>query len=190
MLPPMELFIKNMVCDRCTMVVENEFKALGLTIQHIELGKVSILEEAIDNKIDALRQRLEQLGFELLNDKKAKTVERIKNLIIKLIQQQEADLKINLSDYLAEKLNKDYNSLSSLFREMENSTIEKFFINQRIEKVKELIAYDELNLNEIALLLNYSSVAHLSNQFKKITGLSPSAFKKQSDGNRIALDKV
>lgn len=186
----MELFIKNMVCDRCTMVVENEFKALGLTIQHIELGKVSILEEAIDNKIDALRQRLEQLGFELLNDKKAKTVERIKNLIIKLIQQQEADLKINLSDYLAEKLNKDYNSLSSLFREMENSTIEKFFINQRIEKVKELIAYDELNLNEIALLLNYSSVAHLSNQFKKITGLSPSAFKKQSDGNRIALDKV
>lgn len=186
----MELFIKNMVCDRCTMVVENEFKALGLTIQHIELGKVSILEEAIDSKQEALKQRLEQLGFELLNDKKAKTAERIKNLIIETVHQQKEDLKINLSDYLAEKLNKDYNTLSSIFKEVENSTIEKFFINQRIEKVKELIAYDELNLNEIALLLNYSSVAHLSNQFKKITGLSPSAFKKQTDSSRIALDKV
>lgn len=186
----MELFIKNMVCDRCKMVVQNEVTALGLTVTHIELGKVTIMEEHIDPVKEQLEQQLNTLGFELLTDKKVKTVEQIKNLIIASIHHSDDTLKVNLSDYLSEKLNKDYNTISSLFREVEKNTIEKFFISQKIERVKELLAYDELNLNEIAFKLNYSSVAHLSSQFKKMTGLSPSVFKKQAEDSRIALDKL
>ena len=186
----MELFIKNMVCDRCLMAVKNEFDKLGLTVAHMELGIISLQEADITELHDTLAQNLKSLGFELMVDKKEKTVERIKNLIVELIHQNNDLLRTNLSQYLAEKLDKDYNSLSSLFRELEDTTIEKFYITQRIERVKELLSYDELNLNEIALKLHYSSVAHLSNQFKKITGLSPSAFKKQLSPQRVALDKL
>ena len=186
----MELFIKNMVCDRCLMAVKNEFDKLGLTVAHMELGIISLQEADITELHDTLAQNLKSLGFELMVDKKEKTVERIKNLIVELIHQNNDLLRTNLSQYLAEKLDKDYNSLSSLFRELEDTTIEKFYITQRIERVKELLSYDELNLNEIALQLHYSSVAHLSNQFKKTTGLSPSAFKKQLSPQRVALDKL
>jgi len=179
-----------MVCDRCLMAVKNEFNKLGFTVLDMELGKIRIQEEDINAQRGSLAQNLEALGFELLVDKKVKTVERIKNLIVEMIHQNNDHLRTNLSQYLADKLDKDYNSLSSLFRELENTTIEKFYISQRIERVKELISYDELNLNEIAFQLHYSSVAHLSSQFKKTTGLSPSAFKKQASANRVPLDKL
>lgn len=179
-----------MVCDRCLMAVKNEFNKLGLTVLSMELGKISIQEEDISSVKEDLAQNLESLGFELMVDKKTQTVERIKNLIVEMIHQNNENLRTNLSQYLAEKLDKDYNSLSSLFREVEDSTIEKFYISQRIERVKELISYDELNLNEIALQLHYSSVAHLSSQFKKTTGFSPSAFKKQTATSRVPLDKL
>lgn len=179
-----------MVCDRCKMMVDSELKKLGLTPVDVQLGEVEIREYHIDDTVQALEKRLEELGFALISDAKSKTVEQIKNLIIELIHKGNDSLQINLSDHLSQTLQKDYHSLSSLFSEREGSTIEKFFIRQKIERVKELLTYGELNLNEIAYQLNYSSVAHLSTQFKKTLGISPSAYKKLSTGERIALDKV
>lgn len=186
----MKLYIKNMVCSRCKMVVKSEFEKLGLQTISVELGEVELEKEISDEQKEVLLENLQVLGFDLMDDKKTKTVERIKNLIVDLVHHKNNDLKINLSDYLAENLNQDYNSLSNLFSEIENTTIEKYFISQKIEKVKELLIYNELSLSEIADILNYSNVAHLSNQFKKITGFTPTSFKQLKDKKRIQIENI
>ncbi len=172
------------------MVVESELEKLGLQTIAVELGEVELEKEISDEQKEVLLENLQNLGFDLIDDKKTKTVERIKNLIVDLVHHKNNDLKINLSDYLAENLNQDYNSLSNLFSEIENTTIEKYFISQKIEKVKELLIYNELSLSEIADILNYSNVAHLSNQFKKITGFTPTSFKQSKDKKRIQIENI
>lgn len=184
------LFIKNMVCNRCIMVVQNELEKLGIVSKNIKLGEVTLEEELPDTKKKLLNKTLTALGFELIDDKKSRIIEQIKNVIIDLVHYQDNDAKTNLSDLLRKKLNHDYNHLSNLFSEVEGTTIEKYFISQKIEKVKELLVYDELSLSEIAFRLNYSSVAYLSNQFKKVTGLTPSYFKQIKEDKRRPLDEV
>lgn len=184
------LFIKNMVCNRCIIVVQNELEKLGLGIKNIKLGEVTLAQEITPTKKDALVKTLEPLGFEIIDDKKSRIIEKIKNTIIDLVHHQDNDVKINLSDVLSDKLHHDYNYLSNLFSEVEGTTIEKYFIAQKVEKVKELLVYDELSLSEIAFRLNYSSVAYLSNQFKKVTGLTPSYFKQIKEDKRKPLDKL
>lgn len=172
------------------MVVKSEFEKLGLQTVSVELGEVELQDEINDAQKEILLKNLQSLGFDFLDDKKTKTIEKIKNLIVDLVHQKNGELKTNLSDYLAENLNQDYNSLSNLFSEIENTTIEKYFISQKIEKVKELLIYNELSLSEIADLLNYSNIAHLSNQFKKITGFTPTSFKQLKDKNRIEIENL
>lgn len=186
----MKLFIKNMVCDRCKMAVRSELTHVGLSPVRVELGEIEIEETETDGKIDALEQRLLALGFELLLDPKARLVEQIKAAIILLVRRDTADAPPNISTYLADYLNKDYASLSNTFSQIEHTTIEKYLILQKVERVKELLTYGEFNINEIAYQLHYSSVAHLSNQFKKITGLSPSAYKKSAENFRRQLDML
>jgi YesN/AraC family two-component response regulator len=180
------IFIKNMVCDRCIMVVQNELEKLGLDAKNIKLGEVILSKEITSLEKENLSKTLEPLGFEVIDDKKGRIIEKIKNIIIDLVHHQDSDVKTNLSDVLSDKLHHDYNYLSNLFSEVEGTTIEKYFIAQKVEKVKELLVYDELSLSEIANRLNYSSVAYLSNQFKKVTGLTPSHFKqiKEDKENR------
>lgn len=184
------LFIKNMVCNRCIMVVQNELDRLNLSVKSIKLGEVIFNEEPTLKEKMKLGEALLTLGFELIDDKKSRIIEKIKNTIIELVHHQDNDAKNNLSDILSDKLYHDYNYLSNLFSEIEGTTIEKYFIAQKIEKVKELLVYDELSLSEIAMRLNYSSVAYLSNQFKKVTGLTPSYFKQIKEVKRKPLDEV
>lgn len=184
------LFVKNMVCNRCIMVVQNELEKLGLDFTNITLGEVNLTKELQPNEKILLEKALVSLGFEVIDDKKSRIIEKIKTVIIDLVHHQDNDAKNNLSDILSEKINHDYNYLSNLFSEVEGTTIEKYFIAQKVEKIKELLVYDELSLSEIALRLNYSSVAYLSNQFKKVTGLTPSHFKQIRNEKRKPLDKV
>ncbi|MBS7232339.1 helix-turn-helix transcriptional regulator [Flavobacterium psychroterrae] len=186
----MTLYIKNMVCGRCIMVVKSEFEKLGLQTISVELGEVELEDSITKSQKEILLNNLQELGFDFIDDKKTKTIERIKNLIVDLVHHKNNELKINLSDYLVENLNQDYSTLSNLFSEIENTTIEKYFISQKIEKVKELLIYNELSLSEIADILNYSNVAHLSNQFKKITGFTPTHFKQQKDKKRIQIEHL
>lgn len=185
-----KIFIKNMVCNRCIMVVEQEIEKLGFKVNTIALGEVSVEEEINDLQKNTIAQTLEPLGFELIDDKKSRIIERIKSTIIEIVHHQNDSMKVNLSEILSLKLNHDYHYLSNLFSEIEGTTIEKYFIAQKIEKVKELLVYDELSLSEIADKLNYSSVAYLSNQFRKVTGLTPSHFKKIKEEKRKPLDMV
>lgn len=184
------LIIKNMVCDRCIMVVHNSLEKLELPVKGVTLGEVLLDRELSPVEKKKVEEELTPLGFELLDEKKSILIEKIKTLIIDLIQSHDGELKMNLSDYLKKELHHDYNYLSNLFSEVEGTTIEKFYIAQKIEKVKELLVYDELTLSEIAYRLNYSSVGYLSNQFKKVTGLSPSHFKKMGKGKRKSLDQI
>lgn len=184
------LFVKNMVCNRCIMVVQDELEKLGLDFTNIKLGEVTLAKELTSDEKNSLESVLVPLGFEIIDDKKSRIIEKIKNTIIDLVHHQDNDSKNNLSDILSKELNHDYNYLSNLFSEVEGTTIEKYFIAQRIEKIKELLVYDELSLSEIADRLNYSSVAYLSNQFKKVTGLTPSHFKQIREDRRKPLDKV
>lgn len=177
-----------MVCDRCIMAVKSEFEKLGIYPVAIELGQVELLEDWNENEKILLSKTLNELGFEIVEDKIKITIERIKNQIITLVHHQDLDLKINLSTYLSQKLSLDYNILSSLFSEAEGETIEHFFIKQKIEKVKELLTYNEFSLSEIAYKMDYSDVAHLSNQFKKITGITPTKFKQLNDNKRTQID--
>ena len=186
----MILYIKNMVCDRCKMAVVNELERQGVVFQSVELGEVILKEQPAKSTLDAFKVGIEQLGFELIDDKKSKIIEKIKAEVIQTIRQPDTKIKTNFSIHLAQKLGKDYSSLSSLFSEVEGTTIEQYMIHQRIERAKELLVYDELTLSQIANQLNYSSVAHLSNQFKKITGLTPSHFKGIRSKARKPLDKV
>lgn len=186
----MIIYIKNMVCHRCKLVVKNTLEKIGLHPIHIELGEVELLENDISTVKAQLMDELHLLGFELLDDRKSKIIEKIKISIVDLVQTKNSDLSVNLSVFLAQAIKQDYSTLSNLFSEVEGITIEKYYIHQKIEKVKELLVYDELTLSEIAFQLNYSSVAHLSNQFKKVTGLTPSHFKKNRTTQRISLDEV
>ncbi|MES2454420.1 MAG: helix-turn-helix domain-containing protein [Bacteroidota bacterium] len=184
------LHIKNMVCNRCKMVVKAELERLDLHPSVVELGEVKLEKDLTEAEKSNVAQVLEGLGFELIDDKKSRLIEKIKTLIIELIHQHNSDLKINLSHFLSEQIGHEYNYLSNLFSEVEGTTIEKYFIAQKTERVKELLVYDELSLSEIAFKLNYSSVAHLSNQFKKVTGLTPSHFKQIKVEKRKPLDEV
>lgn len=179
-----------MVCNRCITAVKNELNKLGIEATNIKLGEVTLVKELTADQKDKLSNALLPLGFEVIDDKKSRIIEQIKNVIIDLVHHQDSDIKANLSDVLRSELHHDYNYLSNLFSEVEGITIEKYFIAQKIEKVKELLVYDELSLSEIAFRLNYSSVAYLSNQFKKVTGLTPSHFKQIREDKRKPLDKV
>ena len=184
------LFIKNMVCNRCIMVVQNELDDLGLAVKDIKLGEVTLEKEPTPEQKSTLGENLLSLGFEIIDDKKGQVIEQIKNIIINLVYHQDNDIKTNLSDMLSSQLHHDYNYLSNLFSAIEGITIEKYFIAQKIEKAKELLVYDELSLGEIAVQLNYSSTAYLSNQFKKVTGLTPSHFKRIKEEKRTPLDHL
>ncbi|MEX1192462.1 MAG: AraC family transcriptional regulator [Brumimicrobium sp.] len=186
----MKLYIKNMVCSRCKMVVKSELEKLGLHPLLVELGEVEIKENDIGKIKEDLLHSLQHLGFDLIDDKKSRTIEKIKNYIVDLVHYKNNALQITLSDYLTQNIKQDYSSLSNLFSEVEAITIEKYYILQKIEKVKELLVYDELTLNEIAFQLNYSSTAYLSNQFKKVTGLTPSHFKKLQTIKRKSLEDL
>jgi AraC-like DNA-binding protein len=186
----MTLYIKNMVCDRCILAVKNIMKEMDIPCSSIRLGELTLAGDISVEKLNLLSDKLNAIGFELINDKKSRIIEKIKTTVIELVQSSEAQLKINLSDYLANRLNYDYKYLSTLFSEVEGITIEKYFISQKIEKVKELLVYDELSLSEISDSLGYSSVSYLSNQFKKVTGLTPSHFKNIRTEKRKPLDKV
>lgn len=179
-----------MVCSRCEMAVRTVFKKMEIPILSMQLGEVGISENLDENQKQLLSENLKELGFELLDDKISKTIERIKNLIIDVVYYQNEKLKINLSSYIVEDLKQDYSALSNLFSETEGITIEHYFIAQKIEKVKELLIYNELSLSEIAFQLNYSSVAHLSNQFKKTTGITPTQFKQLKDKKRKQIDEL
>jgi AraC family transcriptional regulator len=185
-----KLFIKNMVCHRCIMAVENELKKLEIPYANIELGVVDLASRLTDQKKTEFSQNIGALGFELIEDKTARIISEIKNTIIEFVRSESDNRRLKFSVYLAEKLNKDYNYLSNLFSSVEGTTIEQYLINQKIERVKELLVYDELSLGEIAHQLAYSSVQHLSNQFKKVTGLTPSHFKQLGENKRKPLDKV
>lgn len=186
----MILHIKNMVCNRCKMVVKAELEKLGFNPISVELGEVSLAENISSGDKLKIAERLNHFGFELLKDKKTRLAEQVKTTIIDLIHYTKEPLKINLSAYLSEHLNLEYSNLSAIFSEIENQTIEKYFIAQKIEKAKEILTYGELTLSEIAYQLNYSSVAHLSSQFKKVTGLTPSAYKLAKADKRKTLDKI
>jgi AraC-like DNA-binding protein len=184
----MKLYIKNMVCGRCEMAVTAELEKMGLSIISIQLGEAEIATDLDASQKQTLSENLNSIGFELLDDKENKTIERIKNRIIDLVYYKTEQLKSNLSSYLASDLGQDYSMLSKLFSEKEGSTIAHYFIAQKIERAKELLLYNEMTLSEIAIQLNYSNVAHLSNQFKKTTGYSPTQFKQLKENTRKQID--
>ncbi len=179
-----------MVCDRCKWVVKTEIEKLGFKANVLDLGEVELESNIDDNEKQQIKEALENFGFELIDDKKSRTIEKIKTLIIDLVYQKNNQINMNLSEYLSTQLSQDYSTLSNLFSEVENVTIEKYFISQKIEKVKELLVYDELTLSEIAFQLNYSTVAYLSNQFKKVTGFSPSHYKLLKDKKRKRIEEL
>jgi len=179
-----------MVCIRCQMVVKAEFEKLGLLHVDVEIGEVNTIEDIPKEKLELLDISLRKSGLQLMEDKKSILVEKIKSAVIELVHYTDDQIKTNLSDYLSEKLDYDYTYLANLFSEVKGFTIEKFYLTHKIEKAKELIVYDELTLSEIAYKLHYSSVAHLSNQFKKITGLTPSHFKELKNKRRNTLEDV
>jgi AraC-like DNA-binding protein len=186
----MKLFIKYMVCIRCKMVVKSELEKLGLHYKKVDLGQVDIVGGITAEQQDQLKKALLKSGLELMEDKRAVLIERIKNVIIEMVHYEDEPIKTNFSDYLSEKLEYDYTYLSNIFSEVTGITIEHYIIAHKIERVKELLLYDELTLSEISYRLNYSSVAHLSYQFKKVTGLTPTFFKQLKHNRRNTLDNV
>lgn len=186
------LYVKNMVCDRCIRVVREELKKIKLDVRSVTLGEVVVARNAKEMPINAIKLVLERNGFELIEDRKAKIIERLKISIIKFVREDRDSQARNLkySEYLSKELGRDYHSLSSLFSSVENVTIEQFIILQRVERAKELLKYGELNLSEIAYKLGYSSVQHLSNQFKQTTGLTPTKFKRMTVNTRNPIDHV
>ena len=186
------IYIKNMVCNRCIKVVKEEFEKLGLQIKNIQLGEVEVANDPSSIDMEKIHDALVNNGFELLDNKNSKIIEKVKVSIINLINTINTgkDININFSEYLANETSLNYHYLSTLFSSLEGITIEKYIIQLKIEKVKELLVYGELTLSEIAYRLGYSSVQHLSNQFKKITGLTPSYFKSLKSKNRTPLDSI
>ena len=187
---PHSVFIKSMVCNRCKLVVTQLFKDFYLPPISVSLGEVVLEREPNKEELPLIKERLEQFGFELIYDNGAKIVLKVKMLLIGLLETDSFDLKLKLSGYLAEKLNYEYHYLSNLFSDVEGTTIEKYFILLKIEKVKELIEYGQNSLNEISYKLGYSSPAHMTNQFKSITGITPSQYKEFNTTNRKPLDEL
>lgn len=183
-----KIHVKNMVCSRCTEAVEYIFKEQGVVIKNIELGQV-IVDEITEQQILSIESNLNQKGFEILKEKNSILIQKIKNIIIDHVESH-TESKQKFSTYLSKKIGYDYSYISRIFSSNTGYTIEKYFSLQRIEKTKELIKYDELNLSEIAYKLNYSSVAHLSKQFKQITGMNPSEFKRQQNLQRKGIDQI
>ena len=179
-----------MVCSRCKMVVKTQFESIGINPTSVELGEVVIEHIPSASQMTQLNIALTALGFEIIDDKKVQTIEKIKNLIITLVHHSNTEISSNLSTFISSQLLQDYNYLSNLFSEVEGTTIEKYFIAQKIEKVKELLVYNEMTLSEIADQLGYSSVAYLSNQFKKVTGLTPSYFKTLKENKRKNIEEL
>ncbi len=179
-----------MVSERCKMAVKEELKKLHLHYVLVELGVVDVMETLTPDEIVQLKAALLSSGLELMDNKRAMLIEKIKNVIIEMVHHSEELIKVNFSNYLSEKLDHDYTYLSNLFSEVQGTTIEQFIISHKVERIKELIIYGELNITEIAWKMNYSSVAHLSNQFKKATGLSPSHFKQLKDKRRTSIENI
>ncbi len=179
-----------MVSTRCKMAVKEELKKLDLHFVMVELGEVEVMENLDSEQLKQLKAALLVSGLELMDDKRAVLIERIKNAIVEMVHHTEELMKVNFSDHLSEKLNHDYTYLSNLFSEVQGTTIAQFIIAHKIERIKELMIYDELNITEIANKMNYSSVAHLSNQFKKMTGLTPSQFKQMKNKVRNPIEEI
>ena len=186
----MKLYIKYMVSTRCKMVVKEELKKMGLHFIVVDLGEIEIMENINLDQRTELRSALLVSGLELMDDKKAILIEKIKTIIIEMVHYTEDLPKVNYSDYISQKLNLDYTYLSNIFSEVKGVTIQQFIIIHKIERVKELLLYDDLNLTEISYKMHYSSVAHLSNQFKKVTGFPPSHFKQLKDRRRNPIDEI
>ena len=179
-----------MVCNRCNMMVKSELEKFGLHPLTVELGMAELERELSFEEKQLLDARFRSLGFEIIDDKKTRLIESIKNTVVELIHSSTELPKVTFSEYLSEKFHQDYSALSKLFSEVQGVTIEQYVITQKIERVKELLVYDELSLSEIAHQLHYSSVSHLSKQFKKVTGLTPTHFKQVKENKRIPLDKL
>ncbi len=186
----MKLYIKYMVSLRCKMVVKDELKKLGLHFIVVDLGEVEIMEDLTQTQHDILKESLLKSGLELMDDKRSVLIEKIKNVIVEMVHYADELPKINYSDYISEKLHYDYTYLSNLFSEVKGVTIQQFIILHKIERVKELLLYEELTLTEISYQMQYSSIAHLSNQFKKITGTTPSQFKLLKYKHRKPIEDI
>jgi AraC family transcriptional regulator len=186
-----KLAVKNMVCQRCVAAVKKIMEDEGLKPEKVSLGEVRLHESELPKeKLIALEKKLVEAGFERIDDKKSRLIERVRNIVVEQIHYRSGHLNLNWSDFITKNLPYDYKYLSNLFSSVEGITIEQYIIRQKVEKAKELIIYDELNLSEIAYRLGYSSIAHFSSQFKKITGMTPSAFKNISNPGRKALDDI
>jgi AraC family transcriptional regulator len=186
----MQLLIKNMVCNRCILVVRQELEKLNMLPALVTMGEIQFTEPPSTQQLRLLNENLRSLGFEILDDQRQKQIEKIKTELIKKIQSGELEEHFSISKFLSKTLNREYSYISHLFSEVEGITVEQFFIMQKLEKVKELIIYNEMNLSEIAFRLGYSSVAHLSAQFKKMTGLTPSHFRKVGLAQRKSIDAL
>jgi AraC family transcriptional regulator len=184
------LYIKNMVCNRCVKTVREVLEELGLQVSRVELGEASLDAPLTADQAEKVRKALEESGFLLLDDKRSKLINQIKTLVIQRVHYEDERAAVNLSDHIAKSLGMDYSYLSNLFSSVEGLTIEKYLMLQKTERVKELLVYGELSLSEIADKMGYSSVAHLSAQFKKITGLTPSFFRQMQGSKRKTLDEL
>jgi AraC family transcriptional regulator len=186
------LYIKNMVCPRCIKVVREELTKLGLDVRNVGLGEVEVGGESRDLPVERIRHILGENGFELIEDRRARTIESIKHAVLKIVQNDHEKNPIRLKDseFIAREVGQDYHSLSILFSSVEGITIEQYLILQKVERVKELLKYGEMSLTEISYMMGYSSVAHVSNQFKKVTGMTPSQFKKLGGIQRQPIDRV
>jgi len=186
----MHYFIRNMVCNRCIMVVQHLYESMGYPPVHIELGEVETEHPLSEDDLEKIKSALIGYGFEMIDDTTSVLIDKIKTVIIEMTHYTKEPVKENYSTYIESKLRRDYTYLSNLFSDVNGITIEKYIILQKIERVKELLVYDELTLSEIAYELGYSSVAYLSGQFKKVTGLTPGHFKQIKESKRKALDEV
>lgn len=186
----MKLFIKNMVCPRCIMSVENILKQNKIETSYVKLGEVELKKDLSNKQLQKVSEDLQRVGFELLDDQKTQLIERIKTLLIEKVQTGNIEEHFGIQKFITTNIFKDYSSLSKLFSEVEGITIEQFFILQKIEKIKEWLIYDELSLIQMAFDLGYSSSQHLSNQFKKLTGMTPTAFKSLGASHRKAIDSI
>jgi AraC-like DNA-binding protein len=186
----MRIFIQNMVSLRCKLKVKAELDRLQIKYSIVELGEVEIVENISQEKFNQLQIALHESGLEFMDDKKSILIEKIKNIVVEMIHYADELPKTNFSDYLSDKLHMDYNTASSIFSHTKGITIEHYILLHKIEKVKELLIYDELNLTEIAWKMRYSSTAHLSSQFKKVTGLTPTFFKNMKHKNRKSLEDL
>jgi len=184
------IHIKNMVCPRCISAVSNILQELAIPYGSIKLGEVELIMPLSPETKNTFSKALQDSGFSLINDRKSQFIEQMKTLVVDKIYHSSEELDFKWADIVTGELNLDYKYLSSLFSSVESITFEQYIINQKIERVKELIVYDELTLSEIAFQLHYSSVAYLSNQFKKVTGMTPTQFKKSTNQNRKSLDEI